>query len=155
MFRLGRIPWPVSLLQPLCLSPSLSQASKLWVLCHLSLWELFLSCSCCNPGSGWASGSSCPCRLLPRSPGSLPYRNKQLRWSAFGVQGNSSVGTGVPCVFGSQYCKQVGSCTVGIGWVNRQAPGRVFQWTPWIPPRPPPPLEGLMPFIFQYVLWKV
>lgn len=110
---------------------------------RLGFWKLL------SLHAGYFQGPQAPC----------PTGISSYRWSAFGVHGNNPVGTDVPCIFGSQYCKQDGSCTVD--WEVQLSPHMVeliakhlvefsHEFLEFFFPK-----KDLMPVIFQYVVWKL
>lgn len=68
------------------------------------------------------------------------------------------MGTDVPCIFGSQYCKQDGSCTVDwevqlsthmVEFIAKHLVEFSHEFLEFFFPK-----KDLMPVIFQYVVWN-
>lgn len=98
--------------------------------------------------AGYFQGPQAPC----------PTGISSYRWSAFGVHGSSPLGTDVPCIFGSQYCKQDGSCTVDwevqlsthmVEFIAKHLVEFSHEFLEFFFPK-----KDLMPVIFQYVVWN-
>lgn len=157
MFRLGRIPCPISFCN-LCASVWLRlQSSECPASCPSG------SCFCPAAVAALAQAGLLEALVLagyfqgPQAP--CPTGISSCGCSASGVHGNSPVGAGVPCIFGSQYCKQDGSCTVDwevqlsthmVELIAKHLVEFSHEFLEFFFPS-----KDLMPFIFQYVVWKL